>query len=94
MGRGDRDPALFLLRRLVNLIKGNKIRHCLSTVQLRDRSRQGRLAMVNMTDRSYVYMRLRPLKLLPSPSSLPPRNGQFYWLNVFQINGGRLVLGK
>jgi hypothetical protein len=48
--RGDGDPALFFLRRLVNLIERNKIRHPLQTVQLRDRSRQRRLAMVDVTD--------------------------------------------
>jgi hypothetical protein len=30
--RGDRDPALLLLRRLVNLIERNKIRHALHAV--------------------------------------------------------------
>jgi hypothetical protein len=62
MRRSDRDPTLFLLGRLVDLIEGNKIRHPLQTAQLRDRGRQGRLAMVNVTDRPYVYVRLRPLK--------------------------------
>ena len=37
---------------------------------LRDRRRQRRLAMVDVTDRPNVAVRLRPLKLLPSPSFL------------------------
>jgi hypothetical protein len=76
MGRGDGDPTLFLFWRLVNLIKRNKIRHPLQTAQLRDRSRQRRLAMVNVTDGPYVYMRLRPLKFFLR-HFLPPMNGQF-----------------
>jgi hypothetical protein len=78
--RGDRDPTLFLLRRLVNLIKGNKIRHPLQTAQLRDRCRQRRLAMVNVTDRPYVYVRLRPLKFCFAILKPPMKSKQLFWL--------------
>jgi hypothetical protein len=33
VGRGDRDPALLLLRRLVDLIERHEIRHALHAVQ-------------------------------------------------------------
>ena len=70
----DRDPPRPLLRRLVDLIERRKRRRRILIVQhLRDRRRQRRLPMVNMTNRPNVQMRLVPLELLlrhrDSPSS-------------------------
>jgi hypothetical protein len=86
VGRGDGDPTLFFFWRLVNLIERNKIRHPLQTAQLRDRSRQRRLPMVNVTDGPYVYVRLRPLKffLRHFKTSL---NGQLLAVSIFLRNG-------
>src|SRR6185312_13931571 len=61
----DRDPPRLLLRRLINLIKRREmILRVLLRQHLRDRSRQRRLAMVNMTDGPNVQVRLRALELL------------------------------
>jgi hypothetical protein len=58
MRRRDRDPARLLLRRAVDLV----IRLEVAEI-LRDRRRQRRLAVVNVTDRADVHMRLVTLKL-------------------------------
>jgi hypothetical protein len=58
MRRRDRDPARLLLRRRVDLV----IRLELAEL-LRDRRRQRRLAVVDVTDRPDVHMRLVPLEL-------------------------------
>ncbi len=63
MRRGDRDPPRPLLRRLVDLVKRHKCRPALLRQYLGDRRRQCRLAMVDVTDRPDVAMRLGPLKL-------------------------------
>src|SRR3546814_6156921 len=72
MRRVDRDPARLLLRRLVDLRVIRERRPARLRQNLRDRSRQRRLAMINMANRPYVAVRLRPLKLRfahRSPSS-------------------------
>jgi hypothetical protein len=51
MRRRNRYPALFFLRRLVNLIKRHVTRPTLGSHVLGDRRRQRRLAMINMSDR-------------------------------------------
>src|SRR6267143_5955324 len=58
----DRDPAGALLRRLVDLVERHKRRPAGFRQHLGDRRRQRRLAMVDMTDRPDVAMRLRPRK--------------------------------
>ncbi len=64
MGDIDRDPPLPLLRRLVNHVKRRKRRRRISVMQrLRDRRRQRRLPMINMTHRANVQMRLIALEL-------------------------------
>ena len=63
MGRRDRDPALALFRGLVDLVEGRELRQTLMSLTLRDRRRQRRLAMIHVTDRSHVHVRLRPLEL-------------------------------
>ena len=63
MRRRNRYPPLLLLRRPVNLIKRYVLRHPLRRQTLRNRTRQRRLPMINMTNRPHIHMRLRPLKL-------------------------------
>ena len=61
----DRDPALLLLRRLVDLVERREVRvRVLLRQHLRDRRGQRRLPMVDVTDRADVEVRLRPLELL------------------------------
>ena len=65
VGNGDRDAALALLGRFVDLVKGDLLIAGAGFGQhLGDRRCQGRLAMVNVPDRPHVHMRLRSLKLL------------------------------
>ncbi|VVT18912.1 transposase [Roseovarius sp. EC-SD190] len=54
----DRDPARLLFRRPVNLVIGPELAEILG-----DRRRQRRLAMVNVTNRADVHMRLVTCKL-------------------------------
>ena len=68
----DRDAAGLLLRRLVDLVeRGERRAGALFREHLRDRRGQRRLAMVDVTDRADVDVRLRPLELLLR-HSLPP----------------------
>src|SRR5450631_151208 len=63
---GDRDTALPLLRRLVDLVErlGARVQVRVLVVQnLRDRSRQSRLTVVDVTDGADVDVRLGPLEL-------------------------------
>jgi hypothetical protein len=63
---GDRDTALPLLRRLVNLVERLSARvqvGVLVVQNLRDRSRQRRLTVVDVTDGADVDVRLGPLEL-------------------------------
>jgi hypothetical protein len=72
MGRRYGDTTLFLFRGFVYLVKRNKLSHALHPHVLGYRCRQGRLAMINMAYRTYIYMRLGPLKLfLPHLFVLP-----------------------
>ena len=61
--RRDRDPARLLLRRLVDLVVGRKRRPALLGQNLGDRRRQRRLAVVNVTNRADVHVRLAPFEL-------------------------------
>ena len=71
VSRRDRDATLTLFRSLVDLIEG----HGIATACLRqnrgDRGGQRRLAMVYMTDRSNVYVRLSALELFLGHRSFP-----------------------
>ena len=60
--RIDRDPALALLRRLIDLVKGHELRQLPTGQHLGDRRRQGRLPMIDMPDRPHIDMWLLPLK--------------------------------
>ncbi len=64
MRRRDRDPARLLFRRLVDLVIGRIRRPARLRQDLRDRSRQRRLTVIDVTDRTDVAVRLVPLKLL------------------------------
>ena len=59
----DRDPARLLLRRLVDLVVRREMRPARLRQHLGDRRRQRRLAVVDVTDRPDVAVRLRPRKL-------------------------------
>jgi len=58
----DGDPALFLLRRTVNLVVAPVLRLPLQRQHFRDRRRQRRLPVVNVPYRPHVHVRLRPVK--------------------------------
>ena len=62
--RGDRDAALALFRRLVDLVVRHELRAALRRQHLGDRRRQRRLAVVDVTDRADVHVRLVALELL------------------------------
>ena len=70
MRRRDRDAARLLLRRRVDLV----IRLVFAKI-LRDRRRQRRLAMVNVTNRANVHMRLRTLEFTFCHCIFPWRSG-------------------
>ena len=59
----DRDPARLLLGRLVDLVVARVGRAAGLRQNLGDRRGQRRLAVVHVTDRAHIRMRLRPLKL-------------------------------
>ena len=61
--RRDRDAARLLFRRLVDLVIGRERRTARFRQHLGDRRRQRRLAVVDVTDRSDVAMRLITFKL-------------------------------
>ena len=60
----DRDPARLLFRRRVNRVIRLEFATKTLCADLRQRRRQGRLAMVNVTNRADVYMRLGALEFL------------------------------
>ena len=68
--RRDRDPALLLLGRVVDLVKALRLAAHLLGEDLRDRSGQRRLAVVDVTDRADVDVRLGALELLLGHLSL------------------------
>src|SRR5262245_49853597 len=72
----NRDPPLPLLRRIVDR---PKIPHrhpaVLRLQHLRDRTRQRRLAVINVPDRPDVHVRLRPIKLLLGHDSVSSDRG-------------------
>src|SRR5439155_13194139 len=65
----DRDAALPLLGRLVDVLERDGLAAALLGEHLRDRGGQRRLAVVDVTDRADVDVRLRPLELLLGHSS-------------------------
>ncbi len=82
MRRRNRDPSRLLLRRAVNRIIALKI-----AVLLRDRRRQRRLAVINVTNRANVYMRLRTIKLL-----FCHVQGAFSWAAMGRIDNARPLM--
>jgi hypothetical protein len=88
MRRRDRDAARLLLRRRVDLV----IRLELAEI-LRDRRRQRRLAVVNVTNRADVHMRLvalelrlRHLRLSSRSYSFASRAAARVQLGVFRLD--------
>ena len=63
VSRRDRDPTLALFRRLVDRVEGDEVRQSLGGQTLRDGRRQRRLAVVHVTDRADVHVRLAAIKL-------------------------------
>src|SRR3989441_6241566 len=60
----NRDPPRLLLRRVVNRVEGADLHLRVRLRQhLRDRRRQRRLPVVDVPNRPYVHVRLRPIKL-------------------------------
>ena len=81
--RRDRDATRLFFRRLVDLVIRRELGPALLGQNLRDRGRQRRLAMVNVTNRSNVAMRLIPLEFLFGHNSsidvqTPPEAGRFW----------------
>ena len=64
VGDRDRDAALALLRGLVDLVEGGEVGQTLVGLALRDRRREGGLAVVDVPDRADVHVGLVPLELL------------------------------
>ena len=62
MRRRNRDAARLFFRRLVDLVIGRERRAARLRQNLGDRRRQRRLAMIHMTNRADVAMRLVPFK--------------------------------
>ena len=60
--RRDRDAALALFRRLVDLIEVDRLRQSLRRLDQRDRRRQRRLPVIDVADRPDVHVRLRALE--------------------------------
>src|SRR5215218_6547017 len=61
--RGDRDAARLLLRRLVDLVERDLLGEPLGRLNRRDRRGQGRLPMVDVSNRAHVHVRLGALEL-------------------------------
>ena len=68
----DRQTPLFLFRRRVDLLICQLLRHAYLRQHVRDSRRQRRLAVVHMSDRPYVDMRLRSLEFCLSHRSVTP----------------------
>ena len=64
MRRRNRDTPRLFLRRVINLIKRDRIAAMLFRHHFRQRRRQRRLPMIHVTYRPHVYMWLRSLKFL------------------------------
>ena len=90
----DRDPALLLLGRVVDLLEALDLAAALLGEDLRDRSGQRRLAVVDVTDRADVDVRLVALELLLghlslSCSSLGVGPDRFTSSGLFTLGVGR-----
>jgi len=64
VGDGDGDATLTLFRGLVNLVEGRVLRQFGRGEHFGDGCRQGRFAMVNVTNRAHIHMRFVALKFL------------------------------
>ena len=66
--RRDRDAALTLFRRVVNRVERTEaVLRVVLAQNLRDRRRQRRLAVIDVTNRPNVHVRLTPVKLFLTP---------------------------
>jgi hypothetical protein len=64
VGDRNRDAALALLRSLVDLVERRELGHPLLSLPLGDGGRERGLAVVDVTHRPDVHVRLRALELL------------------------------
>jgi hypothetical protein len=81
--RRDRDAASLLLRRLVDLIERRELREALRRLDLRDRRGQRGLAVVDVTDRADVDVRLVADEFLFG-------HGRFsYWTRAREVSSSR-----
>src|SRR5438034_223477 len=71
MGDRDGDPALALLRGVVDRVEGAELGPTLQREGLRDRRGERGLAVVDVTDRSHVHVRLGALELFLCHVTLP-----------------------
>ncbi len=60
----DRDPALFLFRRVVDRVERAELRHLLEAQHFRDGRRQRRLAVVDVPHRPHIHVRFRAIIML------------------------------
>src|SRR3954447_24833834 len=74
VGGRDRDAARLLLRRVVDLLERASLAAVLLGEDLGDRSGQRRLAVIDVTDRADVDVRLVPLELLLRHFALSPKS--------------------
>jgi hypothetical protein len=69
--RRNRDPARLLFRRRVDLVIRLELATKPLSAHLRQRRRQRRLAVVHVTDRAYVHVRLGALEFSLGHDSKP-----------------------
>src|SRR3954471_16885907 len=72
VGGRDRDAAFLLLRSVVDLLEAMRFRTAHGGERFRDRGRQRRLAVVDVTDRADVHVRLIALEFLLGHSLRSP----------------------
>jgi hypothetical protein len=83
MPNGDGDAAGALFGRVVDHIIGGELGRAAQRQHLGDRGGQGRLAVVDVSDRAHVHMRLGALKFLLRHNNNAP-------CSVLQISACRL----
>ncbi len=91
--RRNRNATLTLLRRIINLVKRLHLTTKGLRTYLRQRSRQRRLTMVNMTNRPNIDVRLSPLKFLFGHRRYPILGGRSKRRNLSIDNAFGNVFG-
>ncbi len=99
MARRDRDAALPLLGGVVDRVKrAKRVLRVVLRQHLRDRRRQRRLAVINVTNRPYVHVRFGTVKLflrhdMSLSSSGPARSGRRVEADLWGILSSSSVVG-